>query len=196
LEEVLTQKYLKKILHYDPSSGLFTWLERPVSMFKHCKNPQGYCNNWNSRFANQEAGCIWTQKESKTSYLKIGITLNKKTKRYRAHRLAILYTDGHLPPEQVDHIDGNGLNNRRNNLREVSDGENNKNMPIQSNNKSGTVGVYWNKAAQKWQVQIKANGKRIHGGLFINKEDAVKKRKAMEIKYNFHKNHGRKQGDK
>jgi hypothetical protein len=190
-EGLLSQEYLKKLLYYSPDTGVFTWKERPVSMFSHCQDPQHQRHAWNTRFSEKKAGCKRTPKESKTSYLAIGISLNGKCRLYFAHRLAILYTDGHLPLEQVDHIDGNGLNNRRNNLREVSDGENKKNKPIYSTNTSGAVGVFWNKPAQKWQAQIQINGKHISGGYFTNKEDAIARRKQMEIEYNFHKNHGR-----
>lgn len=160
-------------------------------MFVPGKYQDRSCKSWNSRCANKEAGSIWTQKESKTSYLRIKISLNGKAKNYKAHRLAILYTDGHFPPEAVDHIDGNGLNNRRINLRKASEQENHKNMPMYSNNKSGAVGVHWHKPAQKWQVSISVNGKRIHGGYFLDKNDAIQKRKQMEIEYGFHANHGR-----
>lgn len=68
-------------------------------------------------------------------------------------------------------------------------------MPIQSNNTSGTVGIAWNKVCEKWQAQICIDGKNIHGGLFTDKKDAIKKRKQLEKEYGFHKNHGRK-GDK
>lgn len=190
--EELTQERLKELLHYDPLSGIFTWLERDIKYFNHCKNPEHQCNAWNAKNANQEAGNIYTPKNKKTSYVVICITLNEKKKFYRAHRLAILYTEGHWPAEQVDHIDGDGTNNRKDNLREVNDQENSKNRPMQSNNTSGTVGVCWSKAAKKWHVQMSENGKKIHGGFFINKEEAIAKRKELEIEQGYHKNHGRK----
>ena len=189
--EKLTQDYLIKLVTYNEETGIFTWKPRLINMFKPGKSQCRICKTWNTRFANKIAGNIWTQEESKTSYITIRITLNGKSKLYYAHRLAILYTEGHLPLEQVDHIDGNGLNNRRDNLREVSNQENNKNMPMRSDNTSGYTGVYWSKRDQKWHARIKVNGKYIHGGYFTNKEKAITKRKQMEVEYEFHSNHGR-----
>ena len=191
-KEDITQKLLMKLLSYNTDTGIFTWIDRTISMFTPGKYQLRSCNIWNINYANKEAGNIWTGENNKTSYLRIGITLNGKTKNYQAHRLAILYTDGYFPPEDVDHIDGNGLNNRRNNLREVTAAENHKNRPMQSNNTSGAVGVCWHKKSQKWQAYIRVNGKAIYGGCFANKEDAIEKRKQMEIERNFHQNHGRK----
>lgn len=188
--EVLMQDELKRLLHYNAETGIFTWKPRSVDMFRG-NNPQRMCNIWNTRYANKEAGTIWIHKNSKTSYLRICITLNEKKKIYSAHRLAFLYTDGHLPHKDVDHIDGDGLNNRWINLRDATALENMKNRPMQSNNTSGTVGVCWHKVAQKWLVQIMVGRKNIHGGLFTNIDDAIARRKEMEIEYNFHKNHGR-----
>lgn len=190
--EVLTQEYLKKILHYNELTGIFTWKERPVSMFKTGIRQLNACGIWNSRFANKEAGAILTPKESKTYYVSITIALNGKKKNYLAHRLAFLYTEGHFPPEDVDHIDGNGLNNCWINLREVTALKNMKNMPMRSDNTSGVVGVHWHKLTKKWQAQINVNRKQIHGGLFTNIEDAIARREQLELEHGYHKNHGRK----
>ena len=76
--------------------------------------------------------------------------------------------------EQVDHIDGNGLNNCRSNLRAATKQENGCNRNKQKNNTSGRKGVGWNKQHQKWQAQIQVNGKQIHLGYFDDIEDAVR----------------------
>ena len=68
--------------------------------------------------------------------------------------------------EQVDHIDGNGLNNRRENLRLASNTENVRNQRLSRANKSGYKGVFWSKKLQKWQAAITADGKNLHLGFF------------------------------
>jgi hypothetical protein len=79
-----------------------------------------------------------------------------------------------LPTEDVDHIDGDGLNNRRNNLRVATSAQNGRNRGAQRNNTSGYKGVGWDKSRQKWTAQIKVNGKQKHLGRFDTPEAAHK----------------------
>lgn len=66
----------------------------------------------------------------------------------------------------TDHVNGDGLDNRRTNLRDASSGENNRNQQLRSNNTSGFKGVSWCKRAQKWRASIQGNGKNRHLGLY------------------------------
>jgi len=104
----------------------------------------------------------------KWHYLKSGnevaVThLNKKKKVYM-HRLLL------NPPKNklVDHINGNGLDNRRFNLRICTQKENVRNHKIFSTNTSGYTGVHWAKDKKKWQSRIRVNYKRISLGYFKN----------------------------
>lgn len=115
-------------------------------------------------------------------------------RQYLAHRIIwdLLHPDDLLTKEEeIDHIDHNPLNNKSDNLRKVSRTTNGRNVSKGRNNTSGVVGVYWKKRNQKWLAQIKVNQKDVHLGLFSDKEDAVAARKAAEIKYGFHENHGK-----
>lgn len=85
------------------------------------------------------------------------------------------------------------MDNRLENLRDVSNRENARNQKISKNNTSGTLGVYFYKRDQNYQASIKINGKIKHLGYFKNKEEAIAARAAANIKYNFHENHGRKE---
>lgn len=73
---------------------------------------------------------------------------------------------------EIDHRNRDGLDNRRCNLRICSHSQNQKNRKIQKNNKSGLVGVSWNKQHKKWEACVH-NGKSIHLGLFDDKIEAA-----------------------
>jgi hypothetical protein len=188
-EQELDQKTLKKLLHYDPLTGLFTWKPRTVDMFKPGKHQLNACNSWNTQHAGQEAEK--KHKSRNTFYIRIRITLNGKTKRHKAHRLVFLYMEGVFPEHQVDHLKGIGTDNRWSQLSKVTNQENSKNAAIRSDNTSGFTGVTWNKQSNKWEAKIKVNRKTIYGGSFINKADAITRRMEMNLEYGFHKYHGR-----
>lgn len=71
---------------------------------------------------------------------------------------------------QVDHIDGNGLNNQRDNLRVCTSADNQKNRGKNSNNTSGFKGVSLHKGDNKWQARIRVNRKLILIGMFPTPE--------------------------
>lgn len=114
-----------------------------------------------------------------------------KAKLYSVHRLIFLYHHGYMPT-QTDHINGIRDDNRISNLRDVSHQENCKNQKIRSDNTSGYLGVDWHKIKKKWRAQVGVGGKKIYLGYFDDIEDAVSARGQANIKYEFHKNHGRK----
>ena len=72
---------------------------------------------------------------------------------------------------EVDHIDGNGLNNVRANIRVCSHAENLRNQSIRINNASGFKGI-WKHQKGKWQAKIVKNGKPFHLGTFNSPEEA------------------------
>lgn len=85
---------------------------------------------------------------------------------------------------EVDHIDGDTLNNQRSNLRLVTHAENIRNRPhLNKNNRSGETGVSWFKLRGKWRARLMINGKDIHLGLFTIKKEAIKARKIAAKKY-------------
>lgn len=72
----------------------------------------------------------------------------------------------------TDHINGNGLDNQRKNLRSCTHSQNRMNVARQVNNTSGYKGVTWFKRDSKWMAYIKVDGKQIHLGLFDTIEEA------------------------
>lgn len=81
----------------------------------------------------------------------------------------------------TDHINGNKLDNRKENLRTATSSQNGINRGKQINNTSGHKGINW--YANAWVAEIKVNQKKIHLGRFKNIDDAVAARKAAEQIY-------------
>lgn len=73
----------------------------------------------------------------------------------------------------TDHRDGDGLNNRRSNLRQATHAENMRNCRKASNNTSGIKGVCWSTWAMKWRARIKVDGRNRHLGYFTTIEAAA-----------------------
>lgn len=82
---------------------------------------------------------------------------------------------------EVDHIDGNGLNNQKSNLRLCVTLQNVKNRKIPITNKSGFKGVHWDVESKKWKAQISCNGKQKSIGRFHDKIDAAEAYDACAI---------------
>jgi len=83
----------------------------------------------------------------------------------------------------VDHIDGDGFDNRDYNLRVCTHKENIRNAKLSVANTSGYKGVSWKKDKCIWKAYITVDYKQIHLGYYDDIEDAVKARKEAEIKY-------------
>jgi AP2 domain/HNH endonuclease len=86
------------------------------------------------------------------------------------HRQILSAPDG----MEVDHRDGDGLNNQDDNIRICSSSQNHANKGKLSNNTSGFKGVFWHKATRKWRAQIRVGSIHIHLGYFDNTLDAAK----------------------
>lgn len=83
---------------------------------------------------------------------------------------------------QTDHINNNKLDNRKCNLRTVTNTQNHHNMPLQKNNKSGFAGVSWSNERKKWVATIWHNNKPINLGRYLLIEEAVKIRNLFKEK--------------
>ena len=111
--------------------------------------------------------------------------------KYAQHRIIWKIMTGHWPRGQVDHINGVRTDNRWENLREVSGGENSKNRRNQVNNKSGIPGISWCKRSDRWLARISVEGARVHLGYFDTLLQAATARWNAEREYGYHENHGR-----
>ena len=80
---------------------------------------------------------------------------------YKVHRVVWAIHHGRDPGQlQIDHINGNRVDNRINNLRLVTCSQNNCNARIRSDNTSGVKGVSWHKEKGKWRAEITKDGVR------------------------------------
>ena len=99
----------------------------------------------------------------------------KKT--IKMHRLVMNASEGKV----IDHRHRKTNDNRKSQLREVTSSQNSMNRMVTKRNKSGVVGVSWDKACNKWRAAIGVNGKNIRLGSFTNIEDAIEARLKAEL---------------
>lgn len=113
----------------------------------------------------------WHAKTSRNTYYAQTSTRlpDGRKGKLKMHRLLLGLTDRSV---HVDHIDGNGLNNQRSNLRTCTGSENMRNRGAASHNKSGFKGVTWHKKGGHWRATIRLNGKYTHLGYFDTPAEA------------------------
>lgn len=87
----------------------------------------------------------------------------------KMHRVIL----GAEPGQIVDHVDGDGLNNQRSNLRFATKAQNSQNLHRPSLGQSKFRGVTWHRRSRKWQAQIQANRRYKYLGLFDTREAAA-----------------------
>ena len=115
------------------------------------------------------------------------------SKRTMFHRVVWEEANGPIPDGmEVDHINGDTKDNRLENLRIVTHSDNLKNSKIRTDNKSGVVGVRWDKWRSKWAVQITSQGKMKPLGRYTDFFEAVCVRMSANNIYGYHPNHGRR----
>ena len=151
----------KALFVYDPNSGSLTW-RLTTGSFK----------------AGEDAGTI-SNRKGYTSYINVTVF----GERYKAHRIAWLIQTGHWPEKYIDHIDGNGLNNKWSNLREATPSQNSANQKVRSDSKSGHRGISYDKLRNMWYAYINVDGRRKHLGRHDTFEDAIAVRQKAEKKY-------------
>ena len=131
--------------------------------FEILQNLFNYSNGnliWKIDKGRSKKGTIAGSRDTK-GYMQL--KLNQKV--YRLHRLIWLWHGKELP-EQIDHIDRNPLNNKIENLRAVTQSENQWNTDRACNS------VSFHKASKKWRARIKINNKEIYLGVFSDIEQA------------------------
>lgn len=154
---MITKEFLLHLFHYDRNQGVLFW-----------KNP----GKFHMRFKGKLAGRV--ELDGAIYYRQISI----KNKLYLSHRL-IWFLEYEYWPKLIDHIDGDGLNNRIDNLREVTNRKNGQNH--RQHRKGKLVGAQWRKNQGFWTSQIRVENKTIHLGCFTT-EHAAHERYMTELK--------------
>ena len=141
----MTQENLKAQVIYNPSFGTFLSIKTGKRI--------GWIHGTRSKRD-------FAMGKKEKQYRRISIDHNNKKTKFYEHRMAWLYVYGSEPiaTMQIDHIDGDGLNNNINNLRLVTKSENNHNSKTIKKGTSNKKGVY--KSRGKWVASIKNNGRK------------------------------------
>lgn len=156
--------YVRECVEYDPTTGIFTWRARPLSHFRDAGRRQW----WNGEFAGTVAG---NNRSGRPPYWRL--TFGNRT--YGAHRIAWLLVYGEPVPDMLDHIDGDGLNNRIANLRAVTNGENRMNSRIRYNSTTGAKGI--TRMKRGFAARITFLGKCHYLGYFTTLNEAINARR-------------------
>jgi hypothetical protein len=152
------QAELKKVLHYDPATGIFTWVDGQTGRGTHYrKGIAGWISVKGYRY----------------------IRLNGRT--CFAHRLAWLYMTGAHPTDQIDHKNGLRDDNRWDNLREANNGQNMQNIAgPHGKTRVGVLGVTFRRGV--FEARIQHEKRRVHLGTFGTKEEADEAYRAAKLK--------------
>jgi hypothetical protein len=160
-DSTLTQEYLHSLFYY--KDGNLYWIE--------------------SRAKNKiKANSIAGHKSARYAM----VSINNKS--YLLHRIIWLFHYGFFPKE-IDHIDGNKLNNKIENLREVIHNQNQYNHKINKRSTSGAKNVYLDNKRNKWIVRFNVSKKSFYFGRFDNFELA--ELVATEARNKYHKEFAR-----
>lgn len=143
----LTQERVRELFDYDAENGILI----------RKKDEYG-------RVVNRPCG----HKPINRGYGEVGIA----GKTYKVHRIIWLWYYGDWPVNFIDHINQNKMDNRIENLRDVSNSENIQNTKLYSTNSSSYPGVSFNKHANKFMAYIWINNKRLYLGYFATAEEA------------------------
>jgi hypothetical protein len=156
---MITHEIACALFDYDPETGLLTW------KFSSAQIKQG-----------SEVGTNSSTPKSCTKYRAVRLFgLN-----YKIHRIIWLMQTGEYPKGDIDHIDGNGLNNKWENLRDVTHSQNLMNAAVRSDSTTGYKGVSYDKARERWYAYINIDGKRKMLGRHRTLQEAVTARSNAE----------------
>lgn len=179
----LIQSDFIDLLTYSKITGKSSWEEREECWFDAKRYSAKRAQRiWNTKNAGKEITHLDSHGYIAPKILGISFLL---------HRVIWIRETGEWPKGDIDHINGNIVDNRWENLRDVTHSDNLRNQKLSIANSSGATGVYFDLRTSKWVSQISIGKKTYFLGRFSTFEEAVIARKAAETKYGFGPNHGR-----
>lgn len=171
--------YIKKCFSYNQETGVLCWsAERPREDFK---SKESY-----TRYMRHKVETIAGSPRKVTETLTYQYVNIHKTHIY-AHHIIWFIHHGRWPSPMIDHIDGDGLNNRLSNLKECVSKDNQKNTKKYKSNTSGVTGVSWRQDALSYTAYI--GQENLGSGLTLFEACCV--RKAAEMRYGYSERNGK-----
>ncbi len=179
---------LRELLEYRPDTGDLIWLpRRPDHFADGTVSRENNCASWNAKNAHKPAlRCVHNGRHFSGGVF---------GKLHLAHRVAWAIHYGVSEFGLIDHEDGNGFNNRINNLRLANAQMNAQNARRRKDCSSGITGVRlhtdkrWGEP--RWAARIQVGGRRLFLGSFESMQDAIDARRAAEARYDFGPAHGK-----
>lgn len=158
------------------ASTLFLGCQRGGSTVAHLVLPSGAVALIDDADAALLAdACWWEDRRTNTSYVR-GQRRGEAAK-LRLHRVIVGAAAGDI----VDHINGDGLDNRRANLRICTPSQNSCNR-ARTKGREAPIGVWYDRRRQNWRAEIYVNTKRHHLGVFPTREAAATARSDAELR--------------
>lgn len=160
-KQVPPAEYLHQCFAYNGETGGLTWKTRPR---EHFRTELGW-RIFNGRFSGSPAMAL-----AGRFYLRVRISIiGSRSNRYLIHRIVWMMIYGEHPDREIDHINGDGRDNRVENLRLATHSQN---MGNSRDRRPGRRGSTFDKAYGKWAAQITVNRKMINLGRFDTEEAA------------------------
>ena len=178
-----SKEMLTSLLDYNPETGALHWKARDLGAFQDGGHSAGHnLAKWNAKFAGKPA--FTAVKSDGYKHTNLG------GQWVTAHRVIWKMVYGE-EADRIDHINGDRADNRLANLRSVPTRLNAKNMARHKNATSPSNGVRKTKSGKRWQAFLYADGKFVSLGCHATPEEAAAARKAGQVAFDYHENHGR-----
>ncbi|ATE86109.1 DNA-binding protein [Shigella phage Sd1] len=149
----------------NPNESRMTWRSRVVT----CRGDSIF----NAKYAGKYVGCESVSTSDGSLRFVFSMRVDGKDRTFIASRVKWAIHNKRWPCGEIDHVDGNSLNDKIENLRDSSTKANSANKGKYSTNTSGIKGVRYNKKIGKWTARITHNYQEIHIGCFLTPEEAA-----------------------